>query len=68
VDLTYPPEAEFFRSEVRAFIAAHLPPGWRGTGSLPPGEAGPFTDRWRRLLHENGLLGVAWPKETAAAA
>jgi alkylation response protein AidB-like acyl-CoA dehydrogenase len=63
VDLTYPPEAEAFRGEVRAFLAAHLPPGWRGVGSLPAGEAGPFTDRWRRLLHENGLLGVAWPKE-----
>jgi alkylation response protein AidB-like acyl-CoA dehydrogenase len=63
VDLTYPPEAEAFRDEVRAFLAAHLPPGWRGVGSLPADEAGPFTDRWRRLLHEAGLLGVAWPRE-----
>jgi alkylation response protein AidB-like acyl-CoA dehydrogenase len=63
VDLTYSPEAEAFRDEVRAFLAAHLPPGWRGAGSLPAGEIGPFTDRWRRLLHEAGLLGVAWPEE-----
>jgi alkylation response protein AidB-like acyl-CoA dehydrogenase len=63
MDLTYPPEAEAFRDEVRAFLAAHLPPGWRGVGSLPADEIGPFTDRWRCLLHENGLLGVAWPKE-----
>jgi hypothetical protein len=63
VDLTYPPEAVAFRAEVRDFLAARLPPGWHGVGALPVDEVGPFTDRWRRLLYENGLLGVAWPKE-----
>lgn len=63
MDLTYPPEAEAFRGEVRAFLAAWLPSGWSGVGSLPADEVGPFTDRWRRLLFENGLLGVAWPAE-----
>ncbi len=63
MDLSYPPEAEAFRAEVLAFLAAHLPAGWAGVGSLPADEVGPFTDRWRRLLFENGLLGVAWPKE-----
>jgi alkylation response protein AidB-like acyl-CoA dehydrogenase len=63
VDLTYPPEAELFRVQVREFLAAHLPPDWQGVGSLPPGEIKTFTDRWRRLLHEHGLLGVAWPTE-----
>ncbi len=63
MDLTYPREAELFRVQVREFLAAHLPPDWQGVGSLEPGEIGAFTDRWRRLLHEHGLLGVAWPKE-----
>ena len=63
VDLTYPAEAEAFRREVRAFLAAALPPGWTGVGSLPADEVGPFTDRWRSLLHEHGLIGVAWPRE-----
>jgi alkylation response protein AidB-like acyl-CoA dehydrogenase len=62
VDLTYPAEAEAFRQEVRGFLAAQLPPGWTGVGSLPAGEVGPFTDRWRSLLHEHGLIGVAWPQ------
>ena len=63
MDLSYPAEAEAFRREVRAFLAAALPPGWTGVGSLPADEVGPFTDRWRSLLHEHGLIGVAWPRE-----
>ena len=63
MDLTYPAEAEAFRREVRAFLTAALPPGWTGVGSLPADEVGPFTDRWRSLLHEHGLIGVAWPRE-----
>jgi len=62
VDLTYPAEAEAFRREVRAFLAAQLPLGWTGVGSLPAGEVAPFTDRWRSLLHEHGLIGVTWPQ------
>ena len=38
MDLTYPAEAEAFRREVRAFLAAALPPGWTGVGSLPADE------------------------------
>ena len=63
MDLIYPAEAEAFRREVRAFLAAALPPGWTGVGSLSADEVGPFTDRWRSLLHEHGLIGVAWPRE-----
>ena len=40
MDLTYPAEAEAFRREVRAFLAAALPPGWTGVGSLPADEVG----------------------------
>ena len=39
MDLTYPPEAETFRIEIRAWLEEHLPPGW--------GQAG-FTDVGRR--------------------
>ena len=66
MDLTYPAEAEEFRREVRAFLAAVLPAGWTGVGSLPADEVGPFTNRWRSLLHEHGLIGVAWPATVTA--
>jgi alkylation response protein AidB-like acyl-CoA dehydrogenase len=63
VDLRYPPEAEEFRATVRAFLAEHLPSDWQGIGVLDREDAEAFTLEWRRVLFDNGLLGIAWPKE-----
>ena len=63
VDLSFPPEAEAFRAEVRAFLAANLPPDWKGLGALDRDDAEAFTNQWRRTLAEHGLIGITWPKE-----
>jgi alkylation response protein AidB-like acyl-CoA dehydrogenase len=63
MDLTFPPEAEAFRAEVRAFLAEHLPKDWKGLGALDRVEAKEFTNRWRRTLAEHGMIGITWPKE-----
>jgi alkylation response protein AidB-like acyl-CoA dehydrogenase len=63
VDITYPPEAEAFRYRIRAFLAEHLPPGWTGSGALPPAEREAFGSRWRRALSGSGLVAVSWPTE-----
>jgi alkylation response protein AidB-like acyl-CoA dehydrogenase len=63
MDLRYPPEAEAFREEVRAFLSAKLPAGWQGMGALDHEEAEAFSIAWRRRLFEAGLLGITWPKE-----
>lgn len=63
MDPRFSGEAEAFRRRVRGFLAEHLPPDWAGIGALPREEALAFTDRWRALLHEHGLLGVTWPTE-----
>ena len=63
MDPRWPPETEAFRAEVRAFLAEHLPPGWRGIGTLEAEEAATFVTSWRRRLYEHGLLGLAWPRE-----
>jgi alkylation response protein AidB-like acyl-CoA dehydrogenase len=63
VDPNYPPEAELYREKVRAFLAEHLPAGWKGIGALEPGGAHTFTEEWRATLHENGLLAASWPQE-----
>ena len=52
-----------FRVTLRAFLAEHLPSDWQGIGALDREDAEAFTLRWRRVLFENGLLGIAWPKE-----
>ncbi len=61
--LTYPPEAEVFRTEVQSFLAKNLPAGWSGFGALSNEEAEAFSRTWRRTLYENGLLGLTWPTE-----
>ena len=63
VDPRSSPDAEAFRTRVRAFLAAQLPADWPGIGALPADEAAAFVHQWRRTLFEHGYLGLAWPKE-----
>jgi alkylation response protein AidB-like acyl-CoA dehydrogenase len=63
VDPRHAPQAEEFRARVRAVLTEHLPADWPGIGALDEDEAGEFVAAWRRMLYENGLLGVAWPRE-----
>jgi alkylation response protein AidB-like acyl-CoA dehydrogenase len=62
--MTYPAEAEAFRTEVRKVLAEELPADWRGIGAIPTEAATEdFVARWRRVLHRRGLLGITWPVE-----
>ncbi|MFF3850768.1 acyl-CoA dehydrogenase family protein [Streptomyces sp. NPDC002328] len=63
MDISYPPETEAFRTEVRAFLAESLPPGWKGIGALDEESAWAFARDWRRLLAKHGYLSLAWPEE-----
>ncbi|WP_235490556.1 acyl-CoA dehydrogenase family protein, partial [Frankia sp. AvcI1] len=56
-------DGEMFRARVRSLLAENLPAGWSGIGALSDREQEEFRTRWRRLLHENGLLAVGWPIE-----
>jgi alkylation response protein AidB-like acyl-CoA dehydrogenase len=64
VDVSYPAEVESFRAQVRAVLAAELPPGWQGIGAIADREdAERFAARWRQSLYRHGLLGITWPRE-----
>jgi alkylation response protein AidB-like acyl-CoA dehydrogenase len=63
VDLSYPPETEEFRSEVKAFLADRLPADWQGIGALDEEPARAFARDWRAALAEQRYLSVAWPEE-----
>ncbi|WP_328843743.1 acyl-CoA dehydrogenase family protein [Streptomyces sp. NBC_00258] len=63
MDITYPPETEAFRTEVKAFLADALPAGWKGIGALDEEAAWAFARDWRRRLAERGLLSLTWPEE-----
>ena len=67
MDVEYPPEAEAFRTHIRAFLAEHLPAGWSGGGALPPDARSAFAHEWRRTLAAHGLIAVSWPKEYGGA-
>jgi alkylation response protein AidB-like acyl-CoA dehydrogenase len=64
MDLTYSPDEDAFREQVKSFLKTNLPEGW-GTsdyGALRRDELA-FLRDWQRKLYENGFLGMSWPKE-----
>ncbi|HYD10249.1 MAG TPA: acyl-CoA dehydrogenase family protein [Acidimicrobiales bacterium] len=63
MDPTYAADAEAYREKVQAFLAEHLPADWGGTGTLEGEALERFTDEWRRVLYENGMLAQSWPTE-----
>jgi alkylation response protein AidB-like acyl-CoA dehydrogenase len=64
MDLTYPPEAESFRKEVRAWLEENLPAGWMEPDfRLTPAEREEFNKDWAQRLREGGWICASWPKE-----
>ncbi|WP_328437005.1 acyl-CoA dehydrogenase family protein [Streptomyces sp. NBC_00444] len=63
MDITYPPETQAFRSEVKAFLADALPADWHGIGALDEEAAWAFARDWRERLAERGYLSLTWPEE-----
>jgi alkylation response protein AidB-like acyl-CoA dehydrogenase len=64
MDLTYPPEAEAFRAEIRQWLEDNLPEGW-GTPEKPMGRAErrELANAWAAKLHEGGWICASWPTE-----
>ena len=67
MNVSYPPEAESFRAEVRAFLRRALPDDWRGLGALDGEQARAFTETWRATLAAEGYLTPSWPPEYGGA-
>ena len=64
MDLTYPPEAEQFRREIRAWLEANLPDGWFDEGFELKGDARrQFNEEWVKKLYEGGWICATWPVE-----
>jgi alkylation response protein AidB-like acyl-CoA dehydrogenase len=60
MDLSYSAEEEAFRTRVRGWLEANVPPA----GSLATLDD---MRAWQRKLHAAGLLAVAWPEEYGGA-
>jgi alkylation response protein AidB-like acyl-CoA dehydrogenase len=64
MDLTYPPEAEQFRKEIRAWLEENLPDGWFDEGfEMSADERAEFHRSWSDKLFEGGWICASWPTE-----
>jgi alkylation response protein AidB-like acyl-CoA dehydrogenase len=64
MDLTYPPEAEAFRKEVRSWLEENLPQGWGEPGfKLSTADREAFNKDWTARLRDGGWICASWPKE-----
>ena len=64
MDLTYPPEAEAFRVEIRAWLEENLPPGWfEPDFTMTPAQRRAFNDSWNEKLFAGGWICAGWPVE-----
>jgi alkylation response protein AidB-like acyl-CoA dehydrogenase len=64
MDLNYPPEAEAFRTEIRAWLTEHLPQGWFEPDFEMDAEAKvQFQKDWTGQLFEGGWICATWPTE-----
>ena len=62
MDLTFSPEEEAFRAEVRSFIEEHLPSHLKGRIRRDLGTKEDYL-AWHRELYKKGWVAPNWPKE-----
>ena len=64
MDLTYPPESEEFRVEIRRWLKANLPEGWGEPGfTMTADERNDFNREWTAKLFGGGWICASWPTE-----
>lgn len=65
MDVSFTPEQQAFRQNVRNWLAENLPPDWGGprfTGPDDEAENARFQIDWERRLYAAGYQGIHWPK------
>ena len=64
MELTYSPEAEAYREEVRSWLRENLPQGWFEPGfEMTPEQRKAFNESWPAKLYGGGWICATWPKE-----
>ena len=65
MDLNLTPQQLRFRDEMRAWLAANIPPGWqkRHASLKTMEERFAYIRAWQKKVYEAGWAGVAWPRE-----
>ena len=64
MDLSYSPEAEEFRAEIKAWLTENLPDGWFEDGfEMTDEQRKQFNEEWPQKLFEGGWICATWPAE-----
>ncbi|MBI2376665.1 MAG: acyl-CoA dehydrogenase family protein [Deltaproteobacteria bacterium] len=63
MDLSFTPEQEAFRSEVRAFIQEAMPPHIRAKAEVDGHFEQSEVMEWHKVLYRRGWVAPNWPKE-----
>ena len=64
MDMTYPPEAEEFREEIKGWLRDNLPAGWFDDEfEMSADERKKFNEEWPAKLFAGGWICATWPKE-----
>jgi len=66
MNFEYPPEAEAFRGEFRAWLDANLDPNLKDVGAMAAADSPDALDRmraWNGRLADAGYAAIAWPVE-----
>jgi alkylation response protein AidB-like acyl-CoA dehydrogenase len=64
MDLSYPADAEAFRTEITDWLHANLPSGWFEPGfEMSVDERRRFNEEWPKKLYAGGWICATWPKE-----
>ncbi|HKO56882.1 MAG TPA: acyl-CoA dehydrogenase [Thermoanaerobaculia bacterium] len=58
MNLNLTPAEQQFRDDFRAWLAANVPPPFRGDKT----EQVAYLRKWQRTLYEGGWAGISWPK------
>ncbi|MEQ8458205.1 MAG: acyl-CoA dehydrogenase family protein [Sandaracinaceae bacterium] len=63
MDLSFTPEQEAFREEVRSWIASALPPHLAAKAEVDGNFSMPEIMEWHKILYAKGWVAPHWPKE-----
>ena len=64
MDLSYTPEADEFRTEIKSWLVENLPDGWFDEGfEMSDAERKEFNVEWPKRLFEGGWICATWPAE-----
>lgn len=63
MDLSFTPEEEKFRAEVRAFLETAMPPDMKAKADVDGHFSMPEMMEWQKILYRKGWVAPHWPKE-----